>query len=229
MKHLQRAVELVAPAAPSIDKADLPIRYEAAKFALQECASVDECKDWSDKAAALGSYARQSKDQELERMAQRIRLRALLRCGQLLQEFDKAKNQHSAKFAGGGAPTGRMKASRNAGLSKDQAVQALRLANVPTDLFEEQVESATPPTVTELANQGKKAFNGKPIHERLGVTKQAFQAGMYFHGDMQDYAEAVRRYSVEDIIVGSSPNYLKDLREYLEIIEAFHKKLKAKL
>ncbi len=71
----------------NINGARLPATYEAAKVALQECAKVDEAKEWSDKAAAIASYARQSDDKTLENMAARIRARAIRRTGELLQEF----------------------------------------------------------------------------------------------------------------------------------------------
>lgn len=52
---------------------------------------------------------------------------------------------------------GRQAAGEEAGLSKHQQVQAIRVANVPDADFERQVESPNPPTVTKLAEQGKKA------------------------------------------------------------------------
>ena len=55
--------------------AEFPAKYEAAKVALRECDSVDECASWPDKLAALASYARQSNDKSLERMALRIMAR----------------------------------------------------------------------------------------------------------------------------------------------------------
>lgn len=39
-------------------------------------------------------------------------------------------------------------------MSKDQEVQAVRVANVPSDEFEAAVESDNPPTVTALAEMG---------------------------------------------------------------------------
>lgn len=77
----------VLPATPSIANAQLPERYEAAKQALAECDHIDECKDWADKAAALGSYARQADDDTLHKTAIRIQTRAIRRCGELLKTF----------------------------------------------------------------------------------------------------------------------------------------------
>ena len=53
------------PSTQVISDAPLPERYEAAKRAVAECHRVDECKEWSDRAVALASYARQVRDHEL--------------------------------------------------------------------------------------------------------------------------------------------------------------------
>ena len=138
-------------------QAALPATYSAAKTALAKCVKIDECKDWADKAQALAVYARQAKDKTLERDAKRIRARAVRRCGQLIQAT-AAKAGPSAK--GGrknsrGAHTiSRRRAAQDAGLSKQQQDQAVNVARIPEDQFEEQVESDNPPTVPALAKQG---------------------------------------------------------------------------
>src|SRR5262245_59281738 len=86
----------------------------------------------------------------------RIQARAIRRCGELLKKIEPAKNQHEVdKRARGRAPPSRTAAARSAGLSRDQQRDALRVASIPRDRFERQVESANPPTITELAEQGK--------------------------------------------------------------------------
>jgi len=215
---------------PPIATAALPEKYEAAKAALQACASVDECKTWADKAAALGSYARQSNDKELEDAAMRIRARAIKRCGELLGEFEKAHGANqNIRDSDGPKVLTRKDAGHNAGLSDRQIKDAIRVANVPEESFEDQVESDDPPTVTALANQGKRPFNGKPIYEKLGMTKEAFQAGMYFRGDLEDYAKATARYTAENIIAGSTDEERQSIRDHIQTIELFHQKLKRKL
>jgi hypothetical protein len=142
---------------PDIARARLPVNYSAACSALSQCHRIDECKDWANKAEALASYARQSKDDSLRKTADRIQARAVRRCGELLRSIEPPKNQHDKEArASRGVPTSRADVAREAGLSKDQRVTAMRVANIEPSLFESQVESNNPPTVTTLAEQGKK-------------------------------------------------------------------------
>lgn len=69
-----------------IKDAPLPAVYERATKALAECSRIDECQSWANKAEALASCARQSKDDSLRKMADRIQARAIRRCGELLSE-----------------------------------------------------------------------------------------------------------------------------------------------
>src|SRR5262249_20889757 len=119
--------------------AKLPQNYQAAKTAIAQCERVDECADWANKMEAIASYARQSKDNSLRKAADRIQARAVRRCGELLNEIPKAPVGGPAKISGGTptdsqeprGPTPREQAAAAAGLSRDQAVQAIRVANVP--------------------------------------------------------------------------------------------------
>jgi hypothetical protein len=149
---------------PSISNAKLPAAYSVAKKALAECEKIDECKDWADKAAALASYAKQSKDESLFKMATRIQARAIRRCGELLKEIETMQGKRTDLEPSNGDDTRletRKSAAEKAGLSKRQKDTALRVANVPKEEFEAQIESESPPTVTALAEQGtqKKVFD----------------------------------------------------------------------
>ncbi len=76
-----------------------------------------------------------------------------------MTEIEKAKNQYDAEErASRGVPT-RTQVAKEAGLSKDQAVTAIRVARVPEEEFEAAVESEDPPTVTALlVGCSKKGF-----------------------------------------------------------------------
>jgi hypothetical protein len=148
------------PADIGVSDARLPATYEKAKAALVQCSRIDECQEWANKAEALASYARQSEDETLFRYAKRIQGRAVRRAGELLKEINgKGNNQH-----GGGAPTKltQSEAAERAGLSKDQQVTAVRVANLPADQFEQAVERDEPATVTALAEMGKQSRAASP-------------------------------------------------------------------
>jgi hypothetical protein len=140
---------------PNMDRAKLPANYAAARAALAQCVKVDEAKAWADKAAAIASYAKQARDDELGLMAVRIRARAIRRCGELLSAVEPAKNQHHARARAANGHGTRQDAARRAGLSQRQAKQAVRVANVPEPEFEEQLKGKTP-TIERLARQGTK-------------------------------------------------------------------------
>ena len=105
-------------------------------------------------AAALASYARQAEDTTLEHHAARIRARAIRRAGELLNAIQPQPGKRTDKPRAG--TDSRSEAARKAGLSHRQQHQAQRVANVPECDFNAQVESDSPPTVTALANQGKR-------------------------------------------------------------------------
>lgn len=118
-----------------IPSAPLPINYEAAKKALAECVSVDEVKEWQDRAAAIASYARQIKDGSLQDLARRVQLRALRRLGELIGDdwrlWDAAK--------------------RN-GLTKGRVRAAKKVASIPIEEFEKTIEKPMVPSVTWFAD-----------------------------------------------------------------------------
>jgi hypothetical protein len=91
-------------ALPVIADAKLPINYEAARKAIQECVRIDECLDWADRAAALASYAKQAEDEQLLKHSQRIKARAISRCSELLREHQAAPGARTDQPRGDAPP-----------------------------------------------------------------------------------------------------------------------------
>jgi len=187
---------------PDIQSAKLPSVYEHARTALAECERVDECKAWSDKAAALASYARQANDDTLLKTAMRIQGRATRRAGELLKEIDTASGARTDLRQ---APT-RGSAAADAGLSEHQAKTAVRVANVPADEFEKAVESDTPPTVTKLAEMGKKPRPPKVIDHLDGRDPKDFALATQALGLLQSSAAKLRDIDPAAVVRGSSPD-----------------------
>src|SRR5579862_3272989 len=108
------------------------VRYEAARQALTECSRVDECKDWSDRAAALAAYAKQAKDGTLHNLALRIQARAQRRMDELLKTIPSAQGARTDQLREGDHPKlTRAQAATNAGLSEHQRKTVHRIGNIP--------------------------------------------------------------------------------------------------
>ena len=212
------------PANISVSGASLPQTYQNAQTALAQCSQVDECKDWADKAAALASYARQSEDQELERMAQRIRARAIRRAGELIKQIEPAPNQH---VAGAGAHTSRSDAARDAGMSKHQQIQATRTANIPSSDFERQVESANPPTLSQLAAQGTKKREN--IVDLEGRDPHEFNRALHYVADFEEAAKELERQSHDLILPTLNDKERQRMRAAINRIDAVTDKIATRI
>lgn len=213
----------------NIQAARMPQTYENARIALAECQQVDECKDWADKAAALASYARQAEDDQLERMAQRIRARAIRRAGELLKQIEPDKGGRPSE-TGVGDHTGftRSDAARDAGMSKHQQVQATRVASVPEQDFERQVESEKPPTLSALAQQGIKPKPRQPV-DLGGRDPKAFNRAMHFTGLVTRYAQDLAEWNLEEVLQHLDDKQRDKLRTALSQIDPLHDQIATRI
>lgn len=213
------------PAHINAQTARLPAAYEGAKTALAECVQIDECKEWADKAAALASYARQSNDDELEKMAVRIRARAIRRAGELLQRIDGRGGDRTKNDAGGGfAPTQRQ-AAADAGMSERQQLTAVRIANVPREDFERQTEAKNPPTISQLAQQGIRRPEPRQPVDLRGRDPQAFNRALHFIAEIEDYAKAIARADIGVILPGLTDDEKRRVRTAIAQIDGVHDRI----
>jgi hypothetical protein len=209
--------------APSIEAAELPVNYERAKEALATCSSIDECKDWADKMAALASYAKQADDQSLHQLAVRISSRAIRRCGDLLQEFENAGARTDIEPPMGthGRLTQRQAADA-AGLSEHQELQAVRVSKVPDEEFEAAVEREHPATVTELAEMGKTARPKRDVPPK-------FQEATYILGVLRPLEGFLAANPAREVAGAIRPHEVKQLRAWAEATRAWLHELLAHL
>lgn len=207
--------------------ARLPQTYESAKTALSECVALDECKNWADKAAALASYAKQANDDELMKMATRIRDRAIRRAGELLQQIEPNKGGRPAETSRG-TPTSfqptRKAAAEEAGLSRDQMNTALRVANVPQADFDRQVDGPNPPTVTALAKQGTTPAP-KPVIDLKGRDPAEFNRSLHFIAEVEDYASAISKIDLDLILSGLIEPEAERVRTAISKIDSIHDRI----
>lgn len=200
--HAPNSVDLVA--AGRVDDAPLPVRYERARTEIAAAASLDECAEWTSKASALASYARQAKDDSLLAAATRIKARAIRRSGELLREIP-AKPGYQKN--GAGAPpqrSDRAQAAKDAGLSRDQATQAVRVAKVPATEFEEAIEADEPPSIDELAERGTKK-KAAPLVDLRGVDPQDFQRSLHVSDAINRLADQLADVKPEAFLRGVLP------------------------
>ena len=192
--------------------ARLPSSYHAAKGALRACVSVDECKDWADKASALASYAKQAGDTQLEDMAKRIRARAMRRAGELLKQIEPGQGARDGKRADGGdTPLTRTEAARTAGFSERQQVTATRIATIPEDAFEDMVERGA--TVTELAAAGTQTreANRDEAKRLLAAVK--------------GYADRLYQINLDEALAALLPAQRAELRALIARLDGTHDKI----
>jgi len=209
---------------PAVPDARLPESYERAKTALAECQNIDECQAWADKAEALASYAKQADDDSLRKMADRIQARAIRRAGELLKQIEPAKNQHVANARDGTGPRTRHEAATDAGLSERQRKTALRVANVPEQDFTEQVESDAPPTVTKLAEQGKR----KPV-DLKGRDPSEFNKALHFIAAFERHLKKCREYDIGKVVASLNDDERKRLRSIIDKVDAIHDQIMTRI
>jgi hypothetical protein len=188
----------------------LPATYEAARTAIAECERIDECKSWSDKAAALASYARQAKDDSLRVMAVRIQARAERRCGELLKQIPRADESTRYGQEGTLPPITRAATAEKAGLSEHQRKTVLRLASIPEQEFSRQVEGPSPPSVTCLAEQGTVS---------RGTLAARTRDGFKAHEALRQFAQFCERNEPIESARTVNPQDIEALSRYVAIAD----------
>jgi hypothetical protein len=182
----------------AVSRARLPATYMDAKAALAKCERIDECKDWADKAEAMASYARQSGDTELRKMADRIQARAVDRCGQLIKQIPSEQGKRTDKQQSGGGLklSARDIARIAAGVSKRLAKTAVAVNSVPRARFEREVESTNPPSVTKLAEMGRQ-HRQAPKPEMRKATPEEKRAAAALTEAVDDFLQKTKGIKIE--------------------------------
>jgi len=128
------------------------MKYDAAKKAIAEYKTVDEVKDFRDKALAIEAYAKQANDMELEWDAARARVRAERKCGELLAQTEKAKGGRPEETPNTNEGViEKPKTLDEMGLTYKQSADFQKLAAVPEEEFEKAVDNpSTKPSTNHI-------------------------------------------------------------------------------
>ena len=213
---------------PNVSNAMLPKSYEAAKAALAECTRIDECKDWADKAAALASYARQANDDEMQKYAERIRARATRREGELWKQLDGRGGDRSKRDASDHFAKETQKDMRDhIGVSERHVRQAVRVANIPEDDFNAQVESTKPPTLSQLAQQGIKPR--KNIIDLKGRDPKEYNRALHYVADFEEAASELEKQAHDLILPTLNEKERERMRAAINRIDAITDKVATRI
>ena len=115
------------------------VKYEEAKSALAVCARIDEVKPWQDKAAGMAAYAKQANDPELLLYAQKIRLQAQRRAGEILIAMKEAGelNKKATLKRGAVLPVSQHgKTLKTLGVGEKQSARWQKIAKLPEKEFD---------------------------------------------------------------------------------------------
>lgn len=138
------------------------IRYDKACQAIAEAKSVDEVKNIRDLAAAQKAYAKQARNKDLECDAIEIRERATRRLGELIDQQKKTVGLNQGAIKGKtGLKSNPVLDPRptliSAGIDKNLANQARRLAVLTHDAFERHLARLRNKAVDKTVNSSRTA------------------------------------------------------------------------
>jgi hypothetical protein len=166
----------------------------------------------------MASYARQSGDVELRRMADRIQARALDRCRELLRQIPTSPGGRPSNeikglkttLPGQSSFSPRTRAIENAGMSEHQAYAALAINGIPRPQFEELVEAAEPPTAKKLAEIGRKKRK-RPLLDLGARTPKEFAAATDLIGLIDDFVRESKAINLPIALRGCEENERRKL------------------
>jgi hypothetical protein len=161
------------PAPVGWERAKLPALYEQAKRVLAECDSVDECRRWTARAEAIASYYRQLKDDSMVVFAQRIKLRAARRLGELLGIADRTIEVAADLPHGGHAPFGSTVLGKQHGMNHHEIAAVRKISNMSADEFERAVEAEQPRSVASFRAPSHHGARNTRGQERLEMHLRA--------------------------------------------------------
>ena len=201
-----------------INSAKLPEVYNNAVTALKNCVDIDEVKDWTDKMAAIASYWRQTNDETMFNMAQKIRAQSYRRMGELLSEFDArggdVKSKNIKTDASVSFDISQKQVAEDAGISERQKVTSVRLARIPEPKFKGLLESEKVPTITELAKHGTKSVLYKPKPE-------GYSKGIHVYNDFKNISTVCKQYDANFILDVLDDDYKNEMFTFFDEIINF--------
>lgn len=204
------------------------VRYETAKRAIAAAVSVDEVKDWHDKAAAIRAYARQVNDRQMELDAAEIRIRAERRLGEMLKEQKETVglntggwhgNQHTGPVEDNDTPS--TPPLHEVGISRDLSSRSQAIAAIPEQDFEstltehrESQKAVTQSTMEKLAKQGNNAKTEEERQREMSgrpewMSVEDFRIGIKAHGWIRTLIRETKEFDPDYVVKNCLPDKIK--------------------
>lgn len=192
----------------------MPVQYEQALQALQECIDLDEAKIWDNKADMLAAWAKMFHHPEAERKAHALKLHAYRRMDQLSRELRPNPEVRKGQYRYQPGPRSLL---REAGLTRAQAGAAATLGKMTTEKFDELVNLPRPPSPM-TADRQSRPFNKSEAWRKL-VWSGASLSGFRGFCRANPAKELARALTSEE---GHSARiYITDIQEWLDEFEQY--------
>lgn len=170
------ALHVIASSRP----AALPVEYDRALQALVACTRIDEARTWSDKADALAAWAKIYKSDQASVLAQRLKLHAYRRMGQLAEELRPHRRGASGAMYPGGKSL-----LLESGLTKGESAAARRLATLTPRQFDQVLaEPAAPTTIAH------RLWNARPAWKQFSRASSLLKS-MLEHQPAEQLADGI--------------------------------------
>jgi hypothetical protein len=123
-----------------------------------------------------------------------------------------------------GSVISKAKVQELSGFSERQLNTALAIANISEPDFTKQVESANPPTLTELARQGTQKRETPPNPETWlqGRSAQSFNAILHMMSTIEEYAKESDTWPLGQLISDMNDKERGEVRKWIARIDAIH-------
>jgi hypothetical protein len=107
--------------------------YERMQTAISRCYTIDDCREISRQAEAIAAYYKQIEDEDSVKKFLNVKLRAWRRIGEILHTIDNSDCETVA------AHIRKIKQKLSINISDSHLRQALRIASLPIEFFDENV------------------------------------------------------------------------------------------
>lgn len=188
------------------------VKYDAARYALEEAALIDDVIDIRDKAQAMAAYARQAKDTKMVEWVTEIKVRAERKAGKMLSEMTLRDGGHAKKLTRSLDVTELPPTLSEMGISKNESSRWQKLAAVSDNQFEvaisAAIESAGEVTTAVMLRSAEVAKENKHTPEPCHEDKSEF------HEEMPDF-------------MAMCEDQQKEITEYIDQQKVYEKQEKA--